>query len=130
MAGICAPPAPPSIEALPAGERFVSSPERLDGPVPLALDLAVDHVGLELLADLGGALAAHAHQPDAAGGKALDRRHSDLLGHAADHDDALIEVQVDDPAHSHWPDGSSLRACSSKWSASASSEVRPARVRD
>jgi hypothetical protein len=37
---------------------------------------------------------------------------------------------MDDPAHWRWLEGSSFRACSSKWSARASSDVRPARVRE
>src|SRR5437762_5312355 len=68
-------------------------------PVPLARHLALDEIALELATDELRAFAAHAHQPDTTLRQALDRRDSDLLGHAADHHDAFFEIEMDDAAH-------------------------------
>src|SRR6478609_4752778 len=105
------------------------SPHPCQRPEPLALDLVVHDVALELAADALGSLAARADQADAAARQRLDCRHANLLAHAADHHHAFVETEVDDAAHRRWLDGSSLLAWSSKCSASAFSEVLPLRVR-
>lgn len=66
--------------------------------VPLARHITPDEVALELPTNECSAFAAHANEPDAAVWKWLDRRHADVLGHAADHGYALFEVEVDDAA--------------------------------
>ena len=68
--------------------------------------------------------AACADEAHAAAWEPLDRRYIDVLRHAADHDHALIKVEMHDAAHvvASEPDSSvmadsaasALRACSSK----------------
>src|SRR5260221_7524834 len=103
--------------------------ERSRRAVALAGRTFLDHMGLELAADLVGAGAAHADEADAAAGQPLDRGHADFLGAAAVHHRAFLHAEVDDAAHRFWLDGSSLHARSSKWSPSAFSALVPARVR-
>jgi hypothetical protein len=94
--------------------------------VLLACYCSGNQIGLELSAHQGGPFAAHANQPNATAGQRLDRRHADVLGHAADDDHSFIEVEVHNAAHLVTPRvpadslvladsaASALRACSSK----------------
>ncbi len=82
--------------------------------MPLARDVAIDQVALELAAEERCTMTARADKTDAAGRQALDRRNANLLGHASDDDHAFLKAQVEDAAHRRWLDGSSLLACSSK----------------
>src|SRR5258708_40144128 len=90
-------------------------PERSGRAVALAGGAFLDHMGLELAADLLGAGAAHADEADAAAGQPLDRGHGDFLGPAAGHHRAFLHAEVDDAAHRFWLGGSSLHGRSAQW---------------
>lgn len=61
--------------------------------------LPVQQLRPEYGPDALGAFAALADKPDSSTGKALKRRHPDLLLEAAGHDLAFVELQKEGPAH-------------------------------
>jgi len=61
---------------------------------------AGDQVALELGPDPARSFAALADEPHPAAGQPFDRGDADILGEAADDDDAFVEIEMHDAAHS------------------------------
>lgn len=68
--------------------------------MPRAGDLLlIEQVSIERGPDAHGAVTAHAHQPDSAGGQPLDRRDPDIFLEAAGDDFPFVEVDIHRAAH-------------------------------
>jgi hypothetical protein len=67
--------------------------------VPFADDLALDQLLLKFMANTCSPVAAHAHEPDTAVGKSLNRLDSDLVCETSGNHRPFIHGKIDGAAH-------------------------------